>query len=356
MKAFRWLFVCVMTCVAALGAAAQTCPFNIPVKALAPHTVNGYSWGNPIRPFGDACVSDIAVDPGNASAWYVGGQNGLYMTKSNGLFWSKPLNGQVTALLVYSSSPAFAPMVYVGIANRVYLSRDGGSSWNVIATFPATVQSLLVVNGNTLVTGLGWSDHINPSGVYVSNLGGGFLTFKPFGAGHTGLIVWTLSYDSLSGVLYAGTEIFDHPQPYNPPFFRSANLGGNWSNVNAGGALPWHVIDSAVRPGDGYLYALTEGLGVYGSANMGSSWHPPVSSPGLGLSLLMDPQLPTRLYAGRHEYGTLNGGLFRSNDSGATFGNVGLLDVTVSGIALNGTGSRIYAAAYASGIYVANVP
>lgn len=354
MKAFRLLFVCLIVA-ATLGASAETCPFNIEVKALAPHTVNGYSWGNPIRPLGDPCVSHIAVDPGNNSAWYVGAQSGLYMTKTNGFAWTKPLVGQVGALLLVSNGPVAAPLVYVGINNRVYLSRDNGSNWTVIATFPAPVRSLLVANGS-LYTGLGWSDHVNPSGVYVSNLGGGFLTFKPFGAGQTGLIVWTLSYDALNGVLYAGTEIFDHPQPYKPPFFRSATNGNTWTNVNAFGALPWHVIASAVRPGDGYLYALTEGLGVYGSSTMGSSWNAPVNSPGLGLSMLMDPQLSTRLYAGRHEYGTLNGGIFRSNDGGATFTNIGLLDVTVGGIALNGSGSRIYATAYASGIYVANVP
>ena len=355
MKAFRWLFVCLIVCAAVLPAAADTCPFNITVKALAPHTVNGYSWGNPIRPMGDACVSHIAIDPGNSSAWYVGSQTGLYMTKTNAFAWTKPLLGQVGALLLVPNGPIAAPLVYVGIANRLYLSRDNGANWTQIATFPAYVRSLLVVNG-TLYTGLAWSDHINPSGVYVSNLGGGFMTFKPFGAGQTGPIVWTLSYDSLNGVLYAGTEIYDHPQPYNPPFFRSANGGNNWTNVNQFGALPWHVIASAVRPADGYLYALTEGLGVYGSSTMGSSWNAPVNAQGLGLSMLMDPQLPTRLYAGRHEYGTLNGGIFRSNDGGATFTNVGLLDVTVSGIALNGNGSKIYAATYASGIYVANVP
>jgi hypothetical protein len=341
---------------AALSATAADCPFNIPIKTLAPHTVNGYSWGNVIRPQGDACISHIAIDPLNSSAWYAAGFNSLYMTKTNGAFWTKPLLGNVGALLLVpsdGSSPYH--LVYAGIANRLYLSRDNGANWTLIKVFPKTVTSILVA-GSKLFVGLAWDNHVDPSGVYLSNLGGGFMTFKPFGAGHTGLIVWTLAYDEQNGVLYAGTEIFDHPQPYKPPFFRSANDGGNWTNVNQFGALPWHAVDSAVRPGDGYLYALLEGAGLYGSATMGSSWTPPTFSPGLGVSLLMDPQLPTRLYVGRHEFGTLNGGLFRSNDSGATYTNIGLLDVTVGDVALNGTGSRIYAAAYASGIYVSNVP
>lgn len=351
MKTLRLLLIALLT-VAAVDTQAASCPFNIPIKTLAPHTVNGYSWGNVIRPQGDACISHIAVEPTNSSAWYAGGYYGLYQTKTNGLFWSKPLSGNVGALLLVPGSPQ---LVYAGIANKLYLSRDNGANWTQIATFGKTVTSILVVNG-TLYVGLAWTNHIEPSGVYTANLGGGFLTFKPFGAGHTGLIVWTLSYDALNGVLYAGTEIYDHPQPYQPPFFRSANGGGNWTDVNQFGALPWHVVESAVRTGDGYLYALTEGAGLYGSSTMGSSWTPPVISPGLGVSLLMDPQLPTRLYAGRHEAGTLNGGLFLSNDSGATFTNIGLLDVTVGDVALNGPGSRIYAATYGSGIYTANVP
>ncbi|HEX6100682.1 MAG TPA: hypothetical protein VF432_30475 [Thermoanaerobaculia bacterium] len=354
MNAVRVLLVSLLAWSAAT-VTAQTCPFNIPVKTLAPHTVNGYSWGNPIRPQGDACVGYIAVEPTNASAWYVGGFNGLYQTKTNGLFWAKPLSGNVGALLLWPGDGVNPQLVYAGIANKLYLSRDKGANWTLIQTFPATVTSLLVAESKLFV-GLGWSNHVDPTGVYVSNLGGGLMTFKPFGAGYTGLIVWTLSYDDASNVLYAGTEIFDHPQPYKPPFFRSANGGGNWTNVNQFGALPWHVVDSAVRPNDGYLYALTEGAGLYRSATMGSSWTVPINSQALGLSLLMDPQLPTRLYAGRHEAGTVNGGLFLSNDGGGTFANIGLLDVTVADMALNGNGSKIYAAAYASGIYTANVP
>jgi len=335
--------------------AAADCPFNIPIKTLAPHTVNGYSWGNVIRPQNDACISHIAVEPTQTTAWYAGGFFGLYMTKTNGLTWTKPLNGNVGALLLVPGDGINPQLVYVGIANRLYLSRDNGTNWTLIRTFSFPVSSLLV-SESKLFVGLAWSDHVNPSGVYVSNLGGGGMTFKPFGPTHTGLIVWTLSRDAQNDVLYAGTEIFDHPQPYKPPFFRSPNDGGMWTNVNQFGALPWHVIDSDVRPGDGYVYALTEGLGVYGSPTMGSSWIPPTLSPGLGVTMLMDPQLTTRLYVGRHEFGTLNGGLFLSNDSGATYTVIGLEDVTVAGVALNGAGTRIYAATYGSGIYVANVP
>jgi hypothetical protein len=335
------------------SADAATCPFNVPVVTIPPHQQGGFSWGNGIRPMNDPCVYALGVDPLNDAAWYVGGGNGLYMTKTNGLFWTKPLIGNVGVIYMEPNHH----LVYVGIANKLYLSRDQGQNWNVIGTYSATVTSVLAV-GNTLYVGLGWSTHAVLSGVYRSNLGGGFSTFLPFGAGHTGLIVWSLGYDPIDDVLYAGNEIFDHqPQPYKPKFFRSANGGVNWSS-NAQGIMPNHVIAMAVRPSDGYLYALNEAAGVYGSTTNGSTWIPPVSPMGVGGSLLMDPLLTTRLFAGRQKSGLIigDGGAWVSIDEGKSFTAIGLPGATVGQMSFNGTRTKLYAAAYASGVYTSPMP
>jgi hypothetical protein len=326
------------------------CPFNIPVVTLPPHQVGGFSWGQVIRPQNDACVASIAVEQTSDLAWYVGGLNGLYMTKNGGQSWTKPLNGNVGALLLVPGPPQ---LVYAGVANKVHVSRDHGKNWNVIRTFTQPVTSLLVA-GIQLFVGLAWSDHVNPSGVFTTNLGGGGLQFAPFPQGQTGLIVWTLSRDPQSGMLYAGTEIFDHPQPYHPPFFRSPNNGGMWTNV--AGTLPWHVIASAVRPNDGVVYALTEGAGLFASANQGTTWQSPTNATGPSNSLLMDPNHPTRLFGGRQKFGLVTGGIFVSTDAGQTFQPIGLNGVTVAGLAVNGAASRLYAATYGSGVYVSPVP
>jgi hypothetical protein len=330
-------------------AAGAMCPFNIPVVTVPPQQVAGFSWGPAIQPMGDACVGSIGVDPTNDSIWYVGGVNGLYMTHDAGLTWTHPLGVQVSALLVVPGTPT---LVYVGTGTQLYLSRDQGAHWTNIGNYPAEVTSIHVM-GSTLLVGLGWSLPVQ-SGVYISNLGGGFSNFHSFGPGQIGLIVWTITHDPLTGTLYAGTEIASHPQPYHPPFFRSTNGGSSWTDV--GGPLPWHVISAAVRPTNGYLYALTEGAGLFGSANSGTLWLPPANSMGLGNCLLMDPNQPNRLYAGRVKYSTLNGGAFLSVNGGQAFQYVGLAGVTVEGLALNGSGKRLFAAAYASGVYVALVP
>jgi len=336
--------------VAAGPVRAATCPIGVPVVTLPPQTVAGYSWGAVIRPLGDACIEKLDVDPANDHNWYAGGPAGLYMTKDAGVTWKKPVSGHVHAILI---SPGAPQLVYAGVDTKLYLSRDSGKTWTVIHAFAKPVYSLLV-HGGTLFVGLAWDNHVAKSGVFASNLGGGGMVFHPFGPGQTGLIVWTLSRDPLSGLIYAGTEIFDHPQPYHPPFFRSPNNAVTWTNV--AGTLPWHVVDSAVRPADGFVYALTEGKGVYGSANQGSTWHPPVVSPGLGIALKMDPATPMRLYAGRQKVSTLTGGIFLSTDAGLHFSSIGLDGVTIGDVALNGAVTRIYAAAYGSGIYVSTIP
>jgi hypothetical protein len=336
--------------VARTGAAA-TCPFNIPVVALPPHSVAGFSWGLPIRPMNDACVSAIAVEPTNGQAWYVAGVNGLYMTKNGGASWTHPLSGSSASALTLV--PGTPQLVYVALGHSLYLSRDHGANWNVIHVYPKPVVSVLVAPGGKLFVGLGWDNHVQPSGVFTSNLGGGGAVFHAFGPGQTGLIVWTLSRDPLDGTLYAGTEIFDHPSPYHPPFFRSTDAGLSWQDM--AGTLPWHVIASAVRPADEFVYALTEGAGFFSSSDQAQTWQQ-LSTGGPSVSLLMDPNQPTQLFGGRQKVGLVNGGAYRSTNGGLTFQAIGLQGVTVSGLAVNGPSTRLFAVGYASGIYTSPIP
>ena len=108
--------------------------------------------------------------------------------------------------------------------------------------------------------------------------------------------------------------------------------------------------------GDGYVYALTEGDGLYGSANKGGSWRPPAPLPAPSISLAVHPAKPTHLFGGQQRYATLAGGVFLSTDSGKAFAPIGLAGVTVAGVAINAPGTRLYASAYGSGIYTAPIP
>jgi len=70
---------------------------------------------------------------------------------------------------------------YAGVGNILYFSRDHGANWVPVHTFLKPVRSLLAFAAqNTLYIGLGWDNHIDDSGIFTSNLGGGAMTFHPF--------------------------------------------------------------------------------------------------------------------------------------------------------------------------------
>ena len=352
----------ILAALAAQNAAAD-CPIGIPVVALQPQPVNGFHWGTAIRPMGDPCISSIAVEPTNANGWYAGGPNGLYMTRDGGKTWTHPLTGRVHTILIVPAptisipGPVMivpkAPSVYVGAGNTVWLSQSYGIRWTAIQTFNAAVDSLLVA-GSTLYIGLG---AVGPSGVHTWSLTTGSTAFLPFGPQYSGLIVWTLARDPVSGAIYAGTEIPTKPAPgtYFPPIFLLPNGGTSWTNINKH-KVPWHVIAAVVRA-DGYLYALTEGAGLYGTADQGTTWVLPADKMGASNSLLMDPKHPLRLFGGRQNDLSKNGGVYMSTNGGVNFMTPsGLKNATGSGLAMNGEATKIYAAVYGSGIYVSPVP
>ena len=54
------------------------------------------------------------------------------------------------------------------------------------------------------------------------------------------LIVWDVAEDAVSGTLDQGTEIAYYPQPYHPPFFRSADGRPNVDRCNRKFAVARH--------------------------------------------------------------------------------------------------------------------
>ena len=338
-------------------AGAATCPFNIPVVSLGPsNDPSGFQWSAPIRPLGDACLSAIEVDPADEQTWYAAGTNGVYQTHNGGLTWTHPLAGAVSSqgLRLVPGSPS---LVYAGVGNRLFLSRDKGKNWTQIGLFPQPIESVFVsrVGAGRIFIGLGWSGSAAANGIFVSgNLGGAFWQKKLFPNNPKNLIVWDIEANPQDAALYAPCEIANHPQPYHPPLYRSLDGGMTW--VDVAGNLPWHGVAVQIRPADGFVYALLEGPGIFGSATQGMSWTAPAQSQGLGVALLMDPLKPTRLYAGCQKVQLLTDGVFHSSDGGSTVQSIGLQGGTVGDLAFNGVTTRLYATVYASGIYRATIP
>jgi photosystem II stability/assembly factor-like uncharacterized protein len=333
--------------------AGAQCPFNIPVKVVAPGAdPGGFDWQPVILPRGDACISRIKIAPNDDKTWFVGGQTALYITRDEGKTWERPLTGQVSAIEIDPKNPN---RVLVGfqVASTLYESTDQGRNWRLLKKFDQNVMSLRV-SADAIIAGPHWGSSATPNGVYISVDQGKTWQHSPFGTNQRGLIVWDIGRDPRDGTLYAGTEIYDHPQPYKPPVFRSQDGGKTWQEIT--GILPWHVIAFQVSPADGTVYALTEGAGLYGSANHGDLWTRLGSGP--SVSLALDPRRPERLYGGTiasppHR---MEGGVYFSTDSGRNFNLAGLRGVTIGSIAFNNEGTTLFVVGYASGIYRVRIP
>jgi photosystem II stability/assembly factor-like uncharacterized protein len=329
------------------------CPFNITVVSLpgGPH-LSGFNWSGPIRPMNDPCVEGIQVDPTDENLWYVSGFNGLYITRNGGQTWTHPLNGSTGEHSLFIS-PQNPSEVYLGIGQKLFRSLNKGLTWTAVHTFVPFIRSLFVAPDGKVYVGPQWANQM-PSGIFVSQDKGITWKLLPFGSNQPNLLCWDIERDSNDGTLYVSTEISNHPQPYHPPLFRSANAGMTWTDIS--GTLPWHVVAMELRPQDGYVYALTEGAGLYGSSNHGTTWIPPTVQLGPSDSLLMDKKIPKRLYGGRQKFNMVEGGAYVSVNAGLTFHEIGLKGVTVGGMSLNGNSTRLFATAYASGIYISKVP
>jgi len=335
--------------------AAATCPIGVPVVNLphGPHP-SGFNWSAPILPAGDPCVAGITVDPTNEKIWYVSGPKGLYITRDGGVHWEHhnlagAAMGQTVVL-----APGNPAEVYAGTGKTLFGSANKGVTWKLLRTFEREIYSVLAAPGGRIYVGPAWGDSPTPNGIFFSPDKGAHWQALPFGAGVKGLICWDVERDPNDGTLYVATEIADHTKPGHPPLFRSQNGGQTWTNV--AGTLPTHVIALELRPADGYIYALTEGAGLYGSANHGAAWIPPTLIAGPTGSLLMNRKSPLKLYGGQQKHQQLNGGAFVSVNAGKVFHPIGLAGATIGGFSLSGTGTRLYAAAYGSGVYVSPVP
>lgn len=316
------LLIALAVCVAAVPAFGyELCPdlFDIPF----PHSgQNGYSWGKPIRPLGDPCITHIGVEQADENTWYAGGWQGVYVTRDAGRNWSLRLKGEVKTLLVTESE-----MAYAAIGSKVYRTIDHGATWTLLRNFKPAVVTALLVSGDVLVVGASVAEHGKPGGVWIGSLDGQNGNDRSYAAQPTCLITRTLAIDPKRGTLYAGTENCKYRPGYRPPFFRSDDGGLTWKDVGA--PLQWYAIAAAV-PSPDHLYVQLEGGGFFSSADRGETWQKGPLPKTSGQSFLMD--------------------------TGRTFRDIGLGGASVSGLALNAAGTKLYACVYGRGIYVSPVP
>jgi len=226
---------------------------------------------------------------------------GLRLSAQYAATWRQtggPSGGKINALLVDAQNPS---VVYAGTDGGVFISRDGGATWQHSSSGllgDPSVQALAVdaraAPDRKLYAG-------TRSGVYRSDDNG--QTWSKANEGLTQELVLSLAIDAADpSILYAGTAT---------KLFRSTNGGDSWEESHKGlpAAGVWSLI--AHPHSSNVVYAGTD-QGVYKTTNGGGHWLR--ASDGIPdalriSALAMDPQRPMVLYAATAEsvYRTMDG-------------------------------------------------
>jgi photosystem II stability/assembly factor-like uncharacterized protein len=261
----------------------------------------GYPAGNlgNATQFVNQDINVIIVDPANSQRLYLGSSSGVFFSNDGGQNWTPGIgsNGDARSLVLDSSSPAGARILYAGVTNRgVFRSNDGGQNWALILG-PATPQ---------VVTAVGPTPGAAFSKVVV-DLAPPISPPNPAGV--------QVIYVALSGTGGA-------PDPVG--LFLSTDQGANWTQrgaagmaTNTQGGYSFHMAVDPASPGDGVNDILCVGcVGQGRSTDSGANF---TALAGLhadthAWTFFRQPApTPSVIYCGN------DGGIFRSTDGGTTW-------------------------------------
>jgi len=297
----------------------------------------------------DTIVS-IALHPTNANILYVATNESVYKTRDGGTSWERMATDLSSyRVLSLALDPVHPASVYAGtMGDAVYKSPDGGQRWiahnaglkehvSVVNRFVFDPRDTETVYAATTV------------GVFRSTDGGRLWDERMAGMKEVH-IVFALTMDPVRpNIFYAGTT---------GGAYRSLDGTASWQKVNTG-LIPPEILDASLSLGvssiaidprnPDTLYAGTNN-GLFKSTDRADSW----TRIGQALadqyisSLVIDPSAPSVLYAGGRS------GIHKSMDGGRTWQpmNEGLRTLNIRTIAMSPQDPRtLYAGTNGSGLY-----
>jgi photosystem II stability/assembly factor-like uncharacterized protein len=318
------------------------------------------TWNQVGLPTGAQDMNNLLVHPADENLWFASGHPGednmvtsLYRSRDAGSTWQKIYTGGIMWVLYLD--PNNPDNLYASDDGKLIKSTDLGDSWSTLHDFVDVIESVLVstVDSAIFVAPRLYGDE-HP-GIYRSMDNGQTWQRFPYGVEMINFIPWDIEEDPNTGTLYVVIEIGHHPQPYDPPFYRSTDRGETWEDVGA--ELPWHGICIRVDPLTSDVYFLTEGSGLYKSTDQGLHWHRISPEENFASHLTLDPASPPRFFGGDlvHEP-AYTGGIYFSRDGGESFIFIGLDGYIITDITLNAASTRLYIASYREGIFTAEIP
>ena len=248
----------------------------------------------------------------------------LYKSTNSGSTWSDITGTLPRSVLDMAIDPTSRDIIYVTThIYGAYKSVNGGTSWTEMGNFPDIGAYDIEV------------DPVEPTTLYACGLGGSVpgWCLKPDGYVFTddpGVYKSTNSGSTWRKILTTGNEcraIRLHPDNHNMLFAAamddglqvSVNGGSTWSSYNTG--LATQILTSCAVAGN-KIYVGSQAYGVHsGDINTGNgvvTWQQDRSNKPVpevyNLEIKVDPTNSNRIFVGSNP-----GGLYRSDDGGATF-------------------------------------
>lgn len=272
----------------------------------------------------------LALDADGSGNLFAGTDAGVFKSSDGGDTWQGPLAGLPLNVTFSSLATSFGSPVVLAAESGGGLQRsaDGGLSWDAV---PGAVPSQI-----TEVQRLAWPGLFFAAasdGTLHASLDSG-LNWFGLASGTQGSTVVGISADATSPLeIQAATD---------QGLFVSDSLGISWNSALT--PLRFRVVNdfATVSSIPGRIYAATS-AGVYRSDDSGRSWNfsgsglvyndPESGQPtSFVFEVAVNPFVPDRLFAA-----TPGGGIFRSDDAGATWApmNTGLPFFRAVGIAVD---------------------
>ncbi|HEX3646654.1 MAG TPA: hypothetical protein VHT95_13660, partial [Vicinamibacterales bacterium] len=264
---------------------------------------SGLRWRS-IGPFRGGRVNGVSGVPGQPNTFYFGSVGGgVWKTTNAGRTWLPIFDSQpIASIGAISVAPSDPNIVYVGTGeadmrsqisygNGIYKSTDAGKTWRHIG-LDSTRQI-----GRVLV------DPQNPDVVFVAALGHVYGANPDRGVYRTrdGGATW-------QKVLFKNNDVGAIDLNFDPTTSQTI-YAALWNTRRP----PWSIYPPSYGPGSG----------IYKSTDGGATWQPLTTglpSDGLGrIGISVAPSNHNRVYA---IVDAKEGGLFRSEDAGATFTKV----------------------------------
>ena len=310
-----------------LAAAKSTCASYLNIFKS---TDNGASWTGTSGLAGNV-VHSFVIKDGSVWATFAGlpKNSGLARSTDNGNTW------QVVPSIITNAGAAIVSDNAIIIAedNFIWRSTDDGMSWDVVEQFALTGISSFARAGTKLFgaattgiqtstdNGASWNFEAFSNGAYSFSaigstiyLGSSSKVFKSTDLGTTWIDVSTgLGKGGIQALLYDGSTLFAGTPADAVGIFRSTNGGASWEAAAAG--LPVASLIRGQIAFGAYVFAGTEGDGIYRSSDHGNTW----TKTDVDNSLLAHQLVFAFCIKDNALYAGAGNGIYKSTDGGTTF-------------------------------------